>query len=352
MGPRPAAVAVASAALAAIGAGCGARVPRPALEPPARGVAVVFAVGAPPARCRVEVERLPAGAFAVGLATIAREEARAGEVRGVDVELEGDRPVLALALALAPAAAPAEDASPERFCAWARDAAARLEREAAAAGEGSAPPPWPTEVDAGRVHFRSVQRVARGGEPAGFAEYAIGARGDGTRVLLSRGAVLVRQRGGWQASDTLHLEDADARGVLVRGRYARIGGGRVQYRLDVRRTGERSYAYAGEAREVPIDGGFETADGLATMLVRIDRFRGRGPDEPVRLEAYEPQADPTRPTAVIHRRDLARPRGIATQIGARVFATGVVDRDGIVEWMESASDPPTRSETIRRSGAP
>ena len=347
--PRSLSLSVACAALAV---GC-AHAARPTVEPPARGVVVVFAVGAPPARCRVEVERLPAAASALGVATIARKEGRAGEIRAIAVELEGDRPVLAVALA--PAASGGDASTPEGFCAWAREATARLERDALGrSGEAGAPEVWPTDLDAGRVHFRSVQRLSRGGETTGFAEYAIGARADGTRVLVSRGAVLTRPRGGWQATDLVHLEDADARGTLERGRYARIGGGRVQYRVEVRRTGERGYACSGEANGQPVDGGFDTASGLATMFLRIDLFRerdGSGPPAPVRTETYDPLSRPVGPTPFVLRRDPSRPRGIVIQIGSRT-ATGVVERDGILEWTETPDDPPARTETIWRGGAP
>jgi len=324
----------------------------PPVEPPARGVAIVFEPGAPPARCRVEVERVPTATFALGVAAIAREQGLAGEVRGAGVELAGGRP--ALVVRLAPPDAAAQGApDPERFCAWARDLAAGLARDALDASGADGTPRWLIALDPGTVRFRSVQRMTRAGETLGFAEYAIGARADGTRVLLSRGAFLQRRDGAWTASDAAQVEDADARGMLVSGRYARFQGGALLYRVDLRRDGEHGFAYSGEARGRAIGGRIDAPDGLATTLVRIDLFGARTgpPAEPVRVETYDPLADPLRATPVVHRRDPARPGGIVTQAGGRT-GTGAVEPDGTLAWIETAGEPPTRIETVWREGAP
>lgn len=338
----------------ALATGCAVRAPRTAVEtiaPPAPGVLVVLAVGVPETRCRLEVERLPAATVAVALAAMARDEKLAGEVLDVAVELERGRPLLVLRLA-APAVAAARAAG---LCAWAAELASRLERDARDDARATATPRWPAGADPGAVRFRSVQRATRGGETLGFAEYAIGSRPDGARVLLSRGAFLQRRTDGtWTAVDVLQVEDADARGMLVSGRYARFQGGALQYRVDLRRDGSSDFAYSGEAKGQPIGGSFAARGGLATMLFRIDLFRERAggpPAEPVLVEIYEPHADPIRATPVVHRRDPARRHGVVTQVGGRA-ATGVVARDGTLEWIESAGEPPTRTETIWRVGAP
>ncbi len=80
-----------------LASGCAVHAPRPAtgaVAPPARGVGVVLAAG--DGKCRLEVERLPPAAFALGMATVAREEGRAGALRAVAVELDATRPVLVL----------------------------------------------------------------------------------------------------------------------------------------------------------------------------------------------------------------------------------------------------------------
>ncbi len=349
MGVRSLAVPLALA----LASGCALRAARPApVEPPSPGVALAFVVGEGPARCRVELERIPAATFATYVAQLAREERLAGAIRDVGLSLERGHPVLTVALA--PAAAPADPAPGERLCARVRDFEARAEREAASVAEDGAPPRWPAVLDPGQVRFRSVQRVTRGGRTLGLAEYAIGARRDGARVLFSRGTFLVRSDGGWTAADALQLEEADARGLLVSGRYARFAGGALQYRIDLRRDGERAFAFSGEAGGRTVGGRFETPGGLATTLARIDLFSERAggpPAEPVLVETYDPQTDPVRPTPVVHRRDPARRRGVVTQVGGRT-ATGVVAPDGTIEWIEAAGEPPTRTETIWRDGAP
>ncbi len=299
----------------ALAAGCAVRATRPAVQvvdPPAPGVVVVFSTGEPPARCRLEVERIPAATFALGLAAIARDEGLAGEVREAAVELAGGRPVLVVRLA--PAGAAPGAGAPERFCAWARDVAARLARDALDVAGRAGTPRWPIELDPGQVRFRSVQRVTRGGETLGFAEYAIGARPDGTRVLLSHGAFLQRRDGGWTASDAAQVEDADARGMLMSGRYARFQGGALVYRVDLRREGERAFAYSGEARGRPIGGGFDAPGGLATMLVRIDVFGERASATLLsRRNTVAGRGDHTRHVAVYLVRDgvIARERLVA-----------------------------------------
>jgi hypothetical protein len=336
----------------ALATGCALRATRPApasIAPPSPAVVVALSAGEATA-CRLEVERLPAATFAVELVAMAREERLVGALRDVAVELEGGRPVLVLRVLPPDGASP----PPQRLCAWASELAARLERDARDEAVAAATPRWPAGFDPGEVRFRSVQRVVRGSETLGFAEYAIGARPDGARVLLSRGAFLQRRDGGWAAADALQVEDADARGMLVKGRYARFQGGVLHYRVDLRREGERAFAYSGEAKGQPIGGTFATSAGLATMLFRIDLFRERGggpPPGPVLVETYDPQADPVRATPIVHRRDPARRRGIVTQIGGRT-ATGVVAPDGTLEWIEAAGEPPTRTETIWRDGAP
>ncbi len=335
----------------AVASGCALRTARPStLEPPSRGVTIAFGVAGGPARCRIELERVPAATFASSAAQLAREERLAGEIHDVGLAVERGHPVLTVALA------PARDdpAAAERLCARLREFEAWTEREAASVADAGAPPRWPAELDPGVVRFRSVQRVTRGGRALGLAEYAIGVRPDGTRVLFSRGTFLVRSGDGWSAADALQLESADGRGMLVSGRYARFAGGALQYRVDLRRDGERAFAFSGEANGRTIGGRFETPGGLATTLARIDLFSERAggpPAGPVLVETYDPQSDPLRATPVVHRRDPARRRGIVTQVGGRI-ATGVVAADGTLEWIEAAGEPPTRTETIWRDGAP
>ncbi|HEX9049847.1 MAG TPA: hypothetical protein VF841_04875 [Anaeromyxobacter sp.] len=333
--------------------GCALRAARPApLEPPSPGVALAFGIGDGPARCRVELERIPAATFATYVAQLAREERLAGEPREVGLALERGHP--ALTVTFAPAEAPADPAPAARLCARIREFAAQAEREAADAARRGAPTRWPAGLDPGAVRFRSVQRVTRGGRAVGLAEYAIGARADGARVLFSRGTFLVPSGEGWYAADALQLEEADARGLLVSGRYARFAGGALQYRIDVRRDGDGGFAFSGEASGRVIGGRFEAPGGLATTLARIDLFSERAggpPAGPVRVETYDPQTDPLRATPVVHRRDPARRRGVVTQVGGRT-ATGVVAPDGTLEWIEAAGEPPTRTETIWREGTP
>src|SRR5512144_1944078 len=337
----------------ALASGCALRATRPApVEPPSPGVALAFGVGEGPARCRVDLERIPAATFATYVAQLAREERLAGEIRDVGLSLERGHPVLTVSLE--PATAPADPAPADRLCARVREFEAQVEREAARVAAGGAPPRWPAALDPGQVRFRSVQRVMRGGRALGLAEYAIGARPDGTRVLFSRGTFLVRSGDGWSAADALQLEDADARGMLVSGRYARFAGGALQYRVDLRRDGERAFAFSGEASGRTVGGRFESPAGLATTLARIALFSERAggpPAEAVLVETYDPQTDPLRPTPVVHRRDPARRRGVVPQVGGRT-ATGVAAPDGTLEWIEAAGEPPTRTETIWRDGAP
>jgi hypothetical protein len=321
---------------------------RPTIEPPPGGLVLLRLEGAP-APCRVEPGALPPASAALASAMAAQLGGGAGDLRDVDVELEGDRPALVLLLG------PGEAASSAEPCGWTGpDGATRAPQATLAEaltlfGAG----PWPVEIDAGAVRLRSVQRVTRGGTPGGFVEYWIGARRDGGRVLVSRSATLWRRGSDWRPTDSLHVEEADAGGLLVRGRYLRFSD-RLDYRLELERIGEGRYRYAGTARGQPIEGTFEAPGSLATALVRVDRFNARagyGPAGPVTLQAYLPGLDATRPTAVVHERDTARPRGIVTRMGSRV-AAGTVDADGLLEVLEEEGEPPTRYQTLVRRGAP
>jgi hypothetical protein len=342
--------------------------PAPA-EPPAGATAasgaIAFQVGEDRAgRCVLTPRTLPPAAYVCTVLDAARMSVPDLDLRAVGLEVDDGRPILVVRLAPAAGGPGKSDGGPTlaRFCAAAREAAAGVE------GTGSGDPAagpllkrvWTArhafEPGKGTVQFRSIQRIRRAGETIGWVEYWIGARPGGNRYLLSRTA-MVTQRGPaarQQCLDGSHVEDTDARGMLVSGVYAQLVDGEIRYRVRLSRGGERAYDYDGQAREKPLHGRIETREGLATALVRMALFRestGFGPAEPVHQEAYVPGIDPARPVAVVLRKDPARPRGIVIEMGPKRTA-GSVDADGVFEWAEQEGNPPLRFETVFRTGSP
>jgi hypothetical protein len=322
-------------------------------------VIVASLPGEPPLRCRLETTRVPPAQLALLVTAAARANGYASELRGVEVELEGSRPVLVFQLSPPPARSPrstGEVASRERSCDFANALVAEAERRPVA----KTPDPtsgfgWALELDVASVQFQSVQRLTQDGSTIGFFEYWLGSRPDGMRVLASRSVLFMKRGPSWRASDTVHVEETDPWGWLKRGRYVRLGEG-AGYRIELRRVGrgDGSFAYSGVVRGKPLEGTFQASGGLATGLLRIELFRegGAGPrSEPVNVQSYVPGDSPTRPVAAVHRRDPGREHGIVSQLGKREGA-GVVAADGTLEWFEETGGSRLRFETIARSGAP
>jgi hypothetical protein len=212
------------------------------------------------------------------------------------------------------------------------------------------------ERDPGKVRFLSVQLLKRDGVPVGFNEYRILQLPEGGEALLALGSMVLHGGGKEpRATEMDHLEVVDPRGMLLRGRYTASYAPAPKYDLSLKAIGDGRYEFSGTVDGEPKGGTFSTRAGLATALVRAAAFSkagGYGPPvkELLTLEIYVPRARIDGSSTIVHERDPERPRGIKSTTG-RSQTFGVVDDDGMIEWLQAKGPGGTRYETVLRKGS-